>query len=1241
MIEIKSRWRRVLAAVCATVVVFCTLPLNAYAADSEGTGYSIDNVKEKLDRAANFQLIEQKMWRCLAGTGNIYQMDAIGTLIGGNKIDQVYKGHLFMTGTVSGVVNLSNVLGSLTNTDVGVGYYLEDALTNPSKNSADGAMDCGAGGGGDYADNAILMTYINYLRQAGLLGEPSSTGSGSNPSSAQIKMVLDSFGYVGNCKDWSLLVVATDFPCYVLYGNGTWETWNSTTHPDTAARTGVGGGFKYWHDRYKNEYNEFLVDYTGLQYFSGGGEESRTPDNVAYFLLAKEMSVFCSGNVGNVALQNSTVFDASEVSTDDSNNSYQNKLKWVNTQNGSIEETYVKKGGIGSSGDKEQANSFGANKRTCEQLIVDVSELASAVQEEYRNAKIGMCREESLVFIADKRTELEAVEGSLSQEQRKVKEVLDQLDADISERGDEAYIKGDANVGWTCTIDAIKEAEYKSAGEENNSTGVTDPCTSNAGTFSWIICPAISMLQKAVEGLFGLIEGMLVINPGILATDTETGGATYTGWQTFRDLANVVLVILFVAIIVSQVTGFGIDNYGIKKMLPRLIVIGVLINLSYIVCQLAVDISNIVGANMYEFLKSMAENISVVATDGQGGLLLAAIAFAIGGLITAIAITAGTMLLPLLLGLVSGLISALFMFVLLGVRQAAVAIFVVIAPLAFAMNILPNTQGLFKKWWNVFKTLLLLYPICAMVMGGGLYGCMLVMSLSGTEGGVLGAVFMFVGFALLIAPVFFIPKLTQGAFAGLGKIGGAITGMGGKLSGMAKTGISKSETVKRWGDDLTAARNKRVSDKLSARRSSGKTLRSGQQRRLAAANRAVVKTREEERAEEIAADANYLASAENRASLRHEDEIAKMEVAATDPNFMAAERNRQTVQRDKEKGNLEYMASDRYLKASQAATTHAETVQAIKDQETMISNESIDKLRDGLVEAIEKNDGNSIAAYQNVLSRKGEDGRSTVREAMERAESRAAATGGTVSAEARMAFGRNIIDNHSADYKANARSTFNYANAMVNSNGTSSMSMAGSAVSSGQVRPETLASMDGDATGGEFERFVNNPANAPELKRMATEALLNPSLNNMSESRRRDLEYLAGGGTRVLTADLRAQQAQAGNAGVTAALTAQAASQAAANAQLAGINAQLRAQTSTQRQTPPLPPAPAPAGPTPTPTPTPAPVGPAPAPIPNRADRFNNASGNVRGNTTGSRGGRIVVDGPDAGREQTDSGIIL
>ena len=406
-------------------------------------------------------------------------------------------------------------------------------------------------------------------------------------------------------------------------------------------------------------------------------------------------------------------------------------------------------------------------------------------------------------------------------------------------------------------------------------------CTESASPFDWVVCPMLDWIYGVVLDTFDIVEKFLVIDSAILDTEGQNAGV-FIGWQTFLGFANVILVIIFILIIVSQVTGFGIDNYGIKKMLPRLIVLAILINLSFIVCQLAVDLSNIVGGGVYRLLIGLSGDLGFANASAAGITALAAAFGAIAGIVIT-AIINPVVLLPLLLVVLGGVISVLFMFLLLGVRQAAVAIFVILAPLAFAMNILPNTAGLFKKWFNIFKVLLLMYPICGLIMGGSLYGAMLLMSISpggeagGTDhkGNLIGFIFGIVSLVLLFVPIFFIPKLVKGAFDSLGKIGAAIGGLGGRFGSFAKGKVEGSERYKDMQNRGVEYRNRGVMDRLGKKIESGKELSGYQKRKYTRALDASLEAKKKEGNVDNKASAGYRAAAEdNVGDLVFDNEVA-------------------------------------------------------------------------------------------------------------------------------------------------------------------------------------------------------------------------------------------------------------------------------------------------------------------------------------------------------------------------------
>ena len=271
-------------------------------------------------------------------------------------------------------------------------------------------------------------------------------------------------------------------------------------------------------------------------------------------------------------------------------------------------------------------------------------------------------------------------------------------------------------------------------------------------------------------------------------------------------------------------TGVGIDNYGIKKTLPKLIVTAILVNLSFIICQACVDLSNIVGNGLQAIFNGFSSSLTIpdgidVSTkpanksdsDASSSTedtpeAIADISDAskgpgTGGVITTVAILTGiffvvgvianpAILLTLLISALSVLVSILFLFVLLAGRKAIIIILTLVSPIAFASYIFPNTkQMIFNRWFKIWKAMLILYPICGLLAAGGNFMSNLLLSIGIANTGLFGALTaMLAG----IIPIFFIPKMVKSTFSTLGKMGNAISSYGGKLSGKASTAMTNS-----------------------------------------------------------------------------------------------------------------------------------------------------------------------------------------------------------------------------------------------------------------------------------------------------------------------------------------------------------------------------------------------------------------------------------------------------------------
>ena len=312
----------------------------------------------------------------------------------------------------------------------------------------------------------------------------------------------------------------------------------------------------------------------------------------------------------------------------------------------------------------------------------------------------------------------------------------------------------------------------------------------------WLICPVVTFLAQVSDTVKDNIDEYLVFNPSELTKRDD--GSVYSYWATMRNYANVLFVIAFIIIIYSQISGMGLSSYGIKRMLPRLVVGALLVNVSFYLCAAMVDLSNAIGASAYNFISSGT-------SAGSGGA--SPDSSASGGawwVKLASGILAGTAMLfalgALLAGLVTVLMIALTTLLLLGVRQAIIIFAIIISPLAFVAWLLPNTEGLFKKWWQTFKTMLFVYPIIGIIYGASTLASNIIRNqYGGTDGS--SVAMQIVAAVLMFVPLMLVPKVLNAAMS-IGNIaaitGGLIKGKaGGFLGGAAKAKASRFENYRK------------------------------------------------------------------------------------------------------------------------------------------------------------------------------------------------------------------------------------------------------------------------------------------------------------------------------------------------------------------------------------------------------------------------------------------------------------
>lgn len=342
---------------------------------------------------------------------------------------------------------------------------------------------------------------------------------------------------------------------------------------------------------------------------------------------------------------------------------------------------------------------------------------------------------------------------------------------------------------------AVDQASYETGGTAEETSCAVDG-------IGFIICPIMNLLAEAMDKMFNVLKSFLHVAP--LTNNSHSG--LYKAWSFMLALANVCFVIGFIVIIYSYITDQGVKQYDVRKVIPRIIIAAILINASYYICALAVDVSNIFGANLQDVFNGMRNELtsdSETVTDTNAWNMAAITTLVLsagtigGGLYVGLGTFAGAALHLLTPVLVASVIAVLVALVVLAARQALITVLIIISPIAFAAFILPSTQKYFDKWKDVFMTMLLVYPMFSILFGGSQLAAHLIAQ---NATGILTIIFaMFIQ----VAPLVVTPFLIKFSGSLLGKIAGIVNNPAKGLGDKAKNFSQRKREL---------AMNKRVAD---------------------------------------------------------------------------------------------------------------------------------------------------------------------------------------------------------------------------------------------------------------------------------------------------------------------------------------------------------------------------------------------------------------------------------------------
>ena len=333
---------------------------------------------------------------------------------------------------------------------------------------------------------------------------------------------------------------------------------------------------------------------------------------------------------------------------------------------------------------------------------------------------------------------------------------------------------------------------------------IESPSENSTGTscdvqgIGWIICPLSNWLADGIDYMYSALQEFLKTKP--LETTNQNSGI-YLAWVIMRNISNVAFIVAFLVIIYSQLTSVGISNYGVKKMLPRLVIAAVLVNLSFTFCAILLDLSNIAGYAFQDAFMGIKNTISTVGENTSTwtwseviSTALSNGALAVGaGYAVSLALT--TEILPMLVpaATLAGL-TLLFILLIMAARQALIIILIIVSPLAFVCYLLPGTEKWFKKWRDLFFTMLVFFPAFAVVFGGAqLAGILIIQNASGSN----GAIMHVLGMLVQIIPLAITPLIMKFSGGVLGKFAGFVNDKNKGLYDRSKNwSKDRRETIK-------------------------------------------------------------------------------------------------------------------------------------------------------------------------------------------------------------------------------------------------------------------------------------------------------------------------------------------------------------------------------------------------------------------------------------------------------------
>jgi hypothetical protein len=279
-----------------------------------------------------------------------------------------------------------------------------------------------------------------------------------------------------------------------------------------------------------------------------------------------------------------------------------------------------------------------------------------------------------------------------------------------------------------------------------------DACEGSSNTgLEWVLCAGLRAIGGFADSVNDLIDSQLNFD-----IDQNLNVHVKQAWSIFRIISTVLLVIIMLVMILAQASGGGpFEAYTVRKILPKIVIAIIAIQLSWVMLRYVVELANDAGNGIQDLLSvpfgghnqlQLSNLVGDLGWGAPGATLLVGLFSATAALIIN---PFGALMLLFLIAV--GIVIA---FAVLLFRQALIIGCIIFAPIALVAWILPGTNRYWKMWWENFYKALLLFPlIAAMLIIGRVFAW--IVANGGGNPGPLDLFAIVLGF---FGPYFLLPK---------------------------------------------------------------------------------------------------------------------------------------------------------------------------------------------------------------------------------------------------------------------------------------------------------------------------------------------------------------------------------------------------------------------------------------------------------------------------------------------------